>query len=191
MPHWSSLPRRGWGFASTVALSAVAMALVCVARDVPPVSETFPPELVRWIPHPANPLFAGTGQDTWDQREGRRHDASQGCRAPDAGRSLRRLPHSTRSGPRGWAPAQARVSTERRPTKLDRHKPGGCLVSFTDAGGAAPPIRPAAAASSFGRLRALRLPQPRGRFPRRSDSRPRRRRARGVLGQRLMPGQGA
>jgi len=68
MLHSSPLPRRGLGLFSTVALCALATALACVAQDAPPADETFPPELVRWVPHAANPLFAGTGQDTWDRQ---------------------------------------------------------------------------------------------------------------------------
>jgi beta-1,2-mannobiose phosphorylase / 1,2-beta-oligomannan phosphorylase len=29
--------------------------------------DEFPPELVDWVPDPDNPLFSGTGQDTWDR----------------------------------------------------------------------------------------------------------------------------
>ena len=32
-----------------------------------PISGGFPRELVDWVPYEGNPLFAGTGQDTWDR----------------------------------------------------------------------------------------------------------------------------
>jgi beta-1,2-mannobiose phosphorylase / 1,2-beta-oligomannan phosphorylase len=35
-------------------------------RTEPAPSSVFPRELVDWEPYPGNPLFAGTGRDTWD-----------------------------------------------------------------------------------------------------------------------------
>ena len=49
------------------------MLLLLLAGVVPAVAQTqaasdrFPKELVDWVPHDGNPLFAGTGQDTWDR----------------------------------------------------------------------------------------------------------------------------
>lgn len=34
----------------------------------PARAEDFPPELVRFTPYPGNPVFAGTGRDTWDRK---------------------------------------------------------------------------------------------------------------------------
>jgi hypothetical protein len=31
-------------------------------------AEQFPSEIVDFVPHQGNPVFAGTGQDTWDRR---------------------------------------------------------------------------------------------------------------------------
>ena len=31
-------------------------------------AEDFPPELVRFVPYGGNPVFAGTGEDTWDRK---------------------------------------------------------------------------------------------------------------------------
>ena len=32
-----------------------------------PLADRFPKELVDWVPYEGNPLFAGTGQATWDR----------------------------------------------------------------------------------------------------------------------------
>ena len=32
-----------------------------------PVEDNFPPALVRFVPYPGNPVFTGTGADTWDR----------------------------------------------------------------------------------------------------------------------------
>jgi hypothetical protein len=68
MLHSSPGSRRRLGLLSAVSLCAVATALVYVAQVAPPADDAFPPELVRWVPHAGNPLFAGTGQDTWDRQ---------------------------------------------------------------------------------------------------------------------------
>lgn len=50
---------------AVVPLLAVAPA---PGADAPPAaSAAFPPELVDWVPYAGNPLFAGTGQATWDR----------------------------------------------------------------------------------------------------------------------------
>lgn len=52
-------------------LSAMALlALVAVAAAGEPAasSATFPRELTDWVPYSGNPLFTGTGRDTWDRR---------------------------------------------------------------------------------------------------------------------------
>ena len=50
-------------------LAAAAAALAAGARAAgpePPAAHAFPRELVDWEAYPGNPLFAATGQDTWD-----------------------------------------------------------------------------------------------------------------------------
>ena len=63
---------RATSFSNPVgALAWVALALAAVpACTSPPpaaVVSTFPKELVDWVPYEGNPLFAGTGGDTWDR----------------------------------------------------------------------------------------------------------------------------
>ena len=49
------------------------MLLLLLVVGVPAVAQTqaapdpFPKELVDWVPFEGNPLFTGTGQDTWDR----------------------------------------------------------------------------------------------------------------------------
>jgi len=41
---------------------------VAAAAEGPKQTAPFPPELVEFVPYPDNPVFAGTGGDTWDRR---------------------------------------------------------------------------------------------------------------------------
>ncbi len=38
------------------------------ADDQPEAAAEWPRELVDWVPYSGNPVFEGTGRDTWDQR---------------------------------------------------------------------------------------------------------------------------
>ena len=52
------------------ALVALLASLACTSPAPEPPAETggrFPKELVDWVPYEGNPLFAGTGGDTWDR----------------------------------------------------------------------------------------------------------------------------
>jgi hypothetical protein len=53
---------------------ALVLLVLLVSAAVPPgqsqspsLSERFPRELVDWVPYEGNPLFSGTGLDTWDR----------------------------------------------------------------------------------------------------------------------------
>jgi hypothetical protein len=50
---------------TTAALAA--RPLPAVGREPASSSDNFPLELLNWTPHAANPVFAGTGGDTWDR----------------------------------------------------------------------------------------------------------------------------
>lgn len=54
---------------SRVAPLAALLMVVAAAPAGPqtPGARAFPPELVDWVPYHGNPLFAGTGQATWDR----------------------------------------------------------------------------------------------------------------------------
>jgi hypothetical protein len=51
--------------AGLVVAGSVTLSAARPPADPPP--DRFPPELVDWAPDPRNPLFEGTGQDTWDR----------------------------------------------------------------------------------------------------------------------------
>src|SRR4051794_3268638 len=67
------LPPRRSARAPLIALAAVAAAAAVAvfamrpARKLP-VEDNLPPALVRFVPYPENPVFAGTGRDTWDRK---------------------------------------------------------------------------------------------------------------------------
>jgi len=46
---------------------AVLAAGACTSRPPGPAATVFPKELTDWVPYEGNPLFAGTGTDTWDR----------------------------------------------------------------------------------------------------------------------------
>jgi hypothetical protein len=48
-------------------LLLVLSAALAAGRSTHAEGPRFPPELVDWVPYAANPLFAGTGQATWDR----------------------------------------------------------------------------------------------------------------------------
>lgn len=50
-----------------MALSRTLVLAVALAGAVAPADDRFPPELVDWVPDARNPLFEGTGRDTWDR----------------------------------------------------------------------------------------------------------------------------
>jgi len=50
-----------------VLLAAVGLLLLAVPRSDAAADEQFPPELVDFEPYQGNPVFAGTGTDTWDR----------------------------------------------------------------------------------------------------------------------------
>ena len=61
------MPGRGFrALTMLVALTATGCSTGS-RRPVTPARAPFPPELVDWVPYEGNPLFAGTGQDTWDR----------------------------------------------------------------------------------------------------------------------------
>jgi hypothetical protein len=53
----------------TAPLIVACAAVVAVFPPPPaaPAEPAFPPELVDWVPYSKDPLFAGTGRDTWDR----------------------------------------------------------------------------------------------------------------------------
>ncbi|HSD67049.1 MAG TPA: glycosylase [Vicinamibacteria bacterium] len=53
--------------ASLPLVLAVARPAAPPQRTAPPDAPAFPRELVDWVPYEKNPLFAGTGRDTWDR----------------------------------------------------------------------------------------------------------------------------
>lgn len=64
------MPSRSHGARSSLFALAVLVAVGCSAgsrRAATPAPPLFPPELVDWVPYEGNPLFAGTGRDTWDR----------------------------------------------------------------------------------------------------------------------------
>ncbi|MFV2068697.1 MAG: hypothetical protein ACC645_17130, partial [Pirellulales bacterium] len=48
-------------------LVGAGLAFLAVPRSSATADEQFPPELVDFEPHQGNPVFAGTGKDTWDR----------------------------------------------------------------------------------------------------------------------------
>src|SRR4030042_5628812 len=58
--------RKRLSFAAIVVLAAQASLPYVHAAD--PAGDEFPRELVSFVPYPGNPVFAGTGQDTWDRK---------------------------------------------------------------------------------------------------------------------------
>jgi hypothetical protein len=55
----------------TATLLALLAGLACSRPSPEPPSESgipFPRELVDWVPYEKNPLFTGTGEDTWDRQ---------------------------------------------------------------------------------------------------------------------------
>src|SRR5262245_48681268 len=52
---------------ATTGLLASGVAHAVRATSASPFAAGFPRELVEWEPYAGNPLFAGTGQDTWDR----------------------------------------------------------------------------------------------------------------------------
>jgi hypothetical protein len=68
MPEPGSLRPRGIAASGVVvlALFLAAASFAPPTRGEPSPAELFPRELVDWIPYPGNPLFSGTGADTWD-----------------------------------------------------------------------------------------------------------------------------
>jgi sucrose-6-phosphate hydrolase SacC (GH32 family) len=51
-----------------VALLAVCVCGTARAEAVEKPDREFPPEMVEFVPYPGNPVFAGTGKDTWDRK---------------------------------------------------------------------------------------------------------------------------
>ena len=60
-----------WPFCRIRALPMVALMALCVAcahdSRIGVDGEEFPPEMVDFVPYEGNPVFAGTGTDTWDR----------------------------------------------------------------------------------------------------------------------------
>ena len=50
------------------AVSIVLLGLVVACLSSNSAAEEFPPELVQFAPYRGNPVFAGTGSDTWDRK---------------------------------------------------------------------------------------------------------------------------
>jgi beta-1,2-mannobiose phosphorylase / 1,2-beta-oligomannan phosphorylase len=63
MPDPTARIRSGPALAAMLLLAGVVPAVA----QTQAASDRFPKELVDWVPHEGNPLFAGTGQDTWDR----------------------------------------------------------------------------------------------------------------------------
>jgi beta-1,2-mannobiose phosphorylase / 1,2-beta-oligomannan phosphorylase len=55
------------GIAVALLLQAAALAAQAPARQDDLAAGDFPPELVDFVPYSGNPVFAGTGKDTWDR----------------------------------------------------------------------------------------------------------------------------
>ncbi|MCX6216450.1 glycosylase [Spirosoma sp.] len=53
---------------SALVLVAVSLSFVPVSPFSKPAAPTFPAELTTFSPGPSNPVFTGTGADTWDQK---------------------------------------------------------------------------------------------------------------------------
>jgi hypothetical protein len=68
MPGPNSLGKGRLALLASLPLAA-AVALPATPRPhaSPADASTFPRELVDWVPHEGNPLFAGTSRDTWDR----------------------------------------------------------------------------------------------------------------------------
>ena len=72
--HWWAIVRGGLNMSPRirslfVMATLLATGLLHVGRtwgDDPPAAE-FPPELVDFVPYAGNPVFTGTGADTWDR----------------------------------------------------------------------------------------------------------------------------
>ena len=52
---------------ATLVLLSVSVVPALPLRQAVRAVPAFPPELVDWAPYEGNPLFAGTGRDTWDR----------------------------------------------------------------------------------------------------------------------------
>lgn len=62
-----ALCRRSTCFA-IVALVIVNLLPPAMGQEPHPATENFPADLVDWVPYAGNPIFSGTGQDTWDRQ---------------------------------------------------------------------------------------------------------------------------
>jgi len=51
----------------TISWAAAGLAFLAMPRFGAAADEEFPAELVDFVPHQDNPVFAGTGKDTWDR----------------------------------------------------------------------------------------------------------------------------
>jgi sucrose-6-phosphate hydrolase SacC (GH32 family) len=58
--------RSGAPGSNAVVLLVLTVA-IAASRSTDAEGPRFPPELVDWVPHAGDPLFAGTGQATWDR----------------------------------------------------------------------------------------------------------------------------
>lgn len=64
-----TLPQRRTAFAFFSLALAVCLAPAAATGQPPPSpAKPFPDELVHFVPYQANPVFAGTGTNTWDRR---------------------------------------------------------------------------------------------------------------------------
>jgi beta-1,2-mannobiose phosphorylase / 1,2-beta-oligomannan phosphorylase len=69
MPGPNALTRGRLALVASLPLLAGVAALSAAPRGpvAPPDSSVFPRELTDWVPYEKNPLFTGTGGDTWDR----------------------------------------------------------------------------------------------------------------------------
>jgi sucrose-6-phosphate hydrolase SacC (GH32 family) len=59
---------RLWHGVVVMLVSVAALPGHASAQAADPSADDFPPELVAFTPYPGNPVFAGTGKDTWDRK---------------------------------------------------------------------------------------------------------------------------
>jgi hypothetical protein len=71
--YLDTMPEPNARIRGRLARLATLLLLVAIARpatprpQAAPTAPAFPRELVDWVPYADNPLFAGTGRDTWDR----------------------------------------------------------------------------------------------------------------------------
>lgn len=52
---------------ASILISALTLCLSCKSPEIPSPDPTYPRELTQFTPYKGNPVFTGTGDDTWDE----------------------------------------------------------------------------------------------------------------------------